>query len=175
MTLRRPATEDVGDNPWEAATLEWATTSPPPAHNFDVVPVVYSRYPLWEDRHIEEHAATGPREATDAVSHPTTIDAHTTGAAIGTTARPVATAETGTAVATVEPAEAEEHGAHEAHAFHLPAPTIFPVILAFGLILIACAFLFAPPVLKLTFLITGVIYFVVSIYGWVQQVSESHE
>jgi cytochrome c oxidase subunit 1 len=42
----RPA----GDNPWDAPTLEWATTSPPPPHNFDRIPVVTSRYPLWSDR-----------------------------------------------------------------------------------------------------------------------------
>ena len=30
----------VGDNPWNATTLEWQTTSPPPAHNFAQTPVV---------------------------------------------------------------------------------------------------------------------------------------
>jgi cytochrome c oxidase subunit 1 len=30
----------VGDNPWEATTLEWATGSPPPFHNFTTPPVV---------------------------------------------------------------------------------------------------------------------------------------
>jgi cytochrome c oxidase subunit 1 len=29
------------DNPWEANTLEWATTSPPPEHNFHAAPVVH--------------------------------------------------------------------------------------------------------------------------------------
>jgi cytochrome c oxidase subunit 1 len=29
------------ENPWEANTLEWATASPPPEHNFDTAPVVY--------------------------------------------------------------------------------------------------------------------------------------
>ena len=32
----------VGANPWEATTLEWTTTSPPPHDNFaGVLPVVY--------------------------------------------------------------------------------------------------------------------------------------
>jgi cytochrome c oxidase subunit I+III len=38
----------AGDNPWNAGTLEWATTSPPPNYNFNVIPTVASRYPLWE-------------------------------------------------------------------------------------------------------------------------------
>jgi heme/copper-type cytochrome/quinol oxidase subunit 3 len=38
----------AGDNPWEAWTLEWATTSPPPPHNFDRVPPVRGRRPLWD-------------------------------------------------------------------------------------------------------------------------------
>jgi cytochrome c oxidase subunit 1 len=40
--------EPAGDNPWGAATLEWATASPPPAANFDALPVVHGREPLWE-------------------------------------------------------------------------------------------------------------------------------
>jgi heme/copper-type cytochrome/quinol oxidase subunit 1 len=42
----RPA----GPNPWDAATLEWSTSSPPPSYNFAVIPTVASRHPLWEDR-----------------------------------------------------------------------------------------------------------------------------
>jgi len=38
----------AGDNPWHAGTLEWATSSPPPAHNFLHIPVVHGREPLWE-------------------------------------------------------------------------------------------------------------------------------
>jgi cytochrome c oxidase subunit 1 len=37
----------AGDDPWGAATLEWATRSPPPPFNFVALPVVASREPLW--------------------------------------------------------------------------------------------------------------------------------
>jgi cytochrome c oxidase subunit I len=37
-------------NPWDAASLEWATSSPPPVYNFDHIPVVESRTPLWDQR-----------------------------------------------------------------------------------------------------------------------------
>jgi cytochrome c oxidase subunit I+III len=40
--------EVAGDNPWQAGTLEWATTSPPQSYNFEPIPVLHSRYPLWE-------------------------------------------------------------------------------------------------------------------------------
>jgi cytochrome c oxidase subunit 1/cytochrome c oxidase subunit I+III len=40
----------AGENPWDAPTLEWATSSPPPPYNFAVIPTVASRHPLWEDR-----------------------------------------------------------------------------------------------------------------------------
>jgi cytochrome c oxidase subunit I len=38
----------AGANPWNAATLEWATASPPPTYNFAWIPVVESANPLWE-------------------------------------------------------------------------------------------------------------------------------
>ena len=38
----------AGDNPWNAWTLEWATTSPPPHENFDRLPPIRSWRPLWD-------------------------------------------------------------------------------------------------------------------------------
>ena len=46
-SLRRGAM--AGDNPWQAGTLEWATTSPPPPYNFARIPVVTHAEPLWAE------------------------------------------------------------------------------------------------------------------------------
>jgi cytochrome c oxidase subunit 1 len=46
----------AGDDPWGGHTLEWATTSPPPAHNFDALPPVRSFAPLLD---LREEAARG--------------------------------------------------------------------------------------------------------------------
>jgi cytochrome c oxidase subunit 1 len=44
----------AGNDPWDAWTLEWATSSPPPAYNFAVIPKVRSRRPLWDLKHPED-------------------------------------------------------------------------------------------------------------------------
>jgi cytochrome c oxidase subunit I len=44
----------AGNDPWDAWTLEWSTTSPPPAYNYAAIPVVHSRRPLWDLKHPED-------------------------------------------------------------------------------------------------------------------------
>lgn len=44
----------AGNDPWDAWTLEWATTSPPPDYNFSSIPTVRSRRPLWDIKHPED-------------------------------------------------------------------------------------------------------------------------
>jgi heme/copper-type cytochrome/quinol oxidase subunit 1 len=44
----------AGDNPWEAFTLEWATSSPPPVYNFRTIPTVRSRRPVWDTDHPDD-------------------------------------------------------------------------------------------------------------------------
>src|ERR1700719_4552997 len=46
--------EPASSDPWDAWTLEWSTTSPPPDYNFATIPVVKSRRPLWDLKHPED-------------------------------------------------------------------------------------------------------------------------
>ncbi len=40
--------EDAGADPWKGETLEWATSSPPPHYNFEMIPTVRAREPMWD-------------------------------------------------------------------------------------------------------------------------------
>lgn len=52
VSLRRGKV--AGDDPWNAWTLEWATTSPPAPYNFETIPTVRSRRPLWDLKHPDD-------------------------------------------------------------------------------------------------------------------------
>jgi cytochrome c oxidase subunit I+III len=45
--------EVSGDDPWDADSLEWATSSPPPSYNFEHLPTVGSANPLWDQTPAE--------------------------------------------------------------------------------------------------------------------------
>jgi cytochrome c oxidase subunit I len=48
LALRQPPT--AGPDPWEGNSLEWATSSPPPHHNFVALPRVTSERPVFDER-----------------------------------------------------------------------------------------------------------------------------
>ena len=54
--LAAPTAGRPGDDPWQAHTLEWATSSPPPRHNFDALPPIRSYAPLLDLREASERA-----------------------------------------------------------------------------------------------------------------------
>ncbi len=59
VSWRRPI--PAGDNPFDGHTLEWATTSPPPHHNFEALPPIRSERPTWDMNHGEPEAGVeGP-------------------------------------------------------------------------------------------------------------------
>ena len=44
----------AGDDPWGGYSLEWATTSPPPEHNFSSMPRIRSERPAFDLHHPKE-------------------------------------------------------------------------------------------------------------------------
>ena len=60
----------AGPDPWRGDTLEWLATSPPPPHNFDVVPDVRSDEPMRDVRDAVERRQAPDRTARAASGEP---------------------------------------------------------------------------------------------------------
>jgi cytochrome c oxidase subunit I len=58
------ASRTAPDDPWDGHTLEWATSSPPPPHNFDALPPIRTHAPLLDLRGSGELAHVTPARVT---------------------------------------------------------------------------------------------------------------
>jgi cytochrome c oxidase subunit I+III len=52
--------DPAGNDPWGGETLEWATTSPPPHYNFETIPRIRSREPMWDQPDV--HGGAQPED-----------------------------------------------------------------------------------------------------------------
>jgi cytochrome c oxidase subunit I+III len=62
--------EEAGPDPWGGESLEWATSSPPPAYNFLQIPRVRSVEPMWDQSELRE-PVRGSREGEILLGHET--------------------------------------------------------------------------------------------------------
>ena len=128
---RRSTAQIAGDNPWDAPTLEWSIPSPPPEYNFAQIPMVTSRYPLWDLTHPERTTrdpAHAGRPCDDAQQH--------TGEHV--TARRRARAPTSRRCTS-----RREHKTAAELGIPMPNPTIKPLWVALGIVVMFSALLVA--------------------------------
>jgi cytochrome c oxidase subunit 1 len=118
-----PAPED----PWDARSLEWITTSPPKEHNFDRTPTVHALDEFFH-RKYEDVGEDGRHEYKQ--------------------------------VRTSVEVIAEEEAHADAH-IHLPSPSYWPIMLAFGLMIIAYGVIYSTLLLA-----AGVAVIILALFGW---------
>ncbi|RIK46567.1 MAG: cytochrome c oxidase subunit I [Chloroflexi bacterium] len=135
--------EKAADDPWDGATLEWTTPSPPPLYNFKHTPRVTSRIPFWSQKYPEVYGDD------DHFHH------HATDAAADDHAAEHAPASAH--------AVAHDEHAHE-EAIHLPNPSYWPLVTAIGLTLVFAGFRWNYAYHAITYI--GVVTLVVGIYSW---------
>jgi cytochrome o ubiquinol oxidase subunit 1 len=63
----REKLKDTTGDPWNARSLEWATSSPPPKYNFAFTPVVHDLDAWWD---MKSHGAAQPSEGYHAIHMP---------------------------------------------------------------------------------------------------------
>ncbi len=162
-TLR--SKETVGNDPWDAATLEWTIPSPPPVYNYKVIPTVTNRDQFWADKygtgmHHDEESDVEVRIAGIKIGDFGTNDENPEDQA--------ATRRQGSGTGSPEALGNIEEDEH----IHMPNPSFYPLMVAIGIFLVAFGLIFSHPRLEIERLslpilsLVGVLVMLVGIAGW---------
>jgi cytochrome c oxidase subunit 1 len=145
----------AGNNPWDAPSLEWSISSPPPVYNFKDLPEIEHRDPLWVEKYGIEHEVGDEDE----------IEVTFAGKTYGKAEAPDDT------VANQEQRRRAE-SANPDHGIHMPNPSFYPLIAAIGLFLICFGKIIENPIIHIqaldipTVSALGGVLLLGAIYGW---------
>ena len=170
-----------GNDPWGGPTLEWSIPSPPPDYNFAQIPTVTSRYPMWDLKSPGLTTDVPHTREGDKRIHVAAAGANTGADFKGPTDR------------THQPTEGPMHTEHRlpsarALGIPMPLPTIKPLIVAIGIIVMFTGALLrsaelsaiqraggaGSTTLSLAVIILGAIIIVLSLYWWLLSPLEEH-
>jgi cytochrome c oxidase subunit I len=130
----------AGNDPWDARTTEWTIPSPPPPHNFDVVPLIDARDDWWHQKYSEDEEGRMLRRISGSAHDVVTETATST--------------ETGV---DVEADAAPEH-------LHLPDASYHPILAAVGIPLLGYGF-----IEHWAFLVGGGVLVAFGLFGWAME------
>jgi len=154
----------VEGDPWDARTLEWVTSNPPPEYNFVEIPIVTSRDEMWHRKYIEDENGRPVRRAepeTTPELEPARLEAPSGNGETATLPEPAD--EVAREVHEQEEREEAEHEptAEELH-IHMPTPSYYPLLVAIGLPIIAYGLMYKSWFVALI----GGLVTIASVYGW---------
>ncbi len=134
----------AGNDPWDGRTLEWATTSPPPIHDFDEIPQVKYRDDFWFQKYPETIAEYHHDEHDQAVPSGAQLDE----------------------VEEAIPVVSGGYGGHDDDhsAIHLPDMSYYPFILALGITGLGAGFLSNNVVIAV-----GAVILIWGLVGWAME------
>jgi cytochrome c oxidase subunit 1 len=130
VKAHKPDAVPVGPDPWDARSVEWISASPPPAHNFDVIPEITELDELWHRKYAEDEQGRLVRvaRAEDVVDKGVATDVH------------------------------------------MPAPSYWPLVVAFGLVIVGYGMIFS-----LAMAAAGGFILFVGVYGWALEPSDDED
>jgi cytochrome c oxidase subunit I len=135
--------EIAGNDPWDARTIEWSISSPPPEYNFAEIPDIQSRDDFWYHKYTEDDEGML-----------------------------VALPSGGSDTPAVTRAAAE---AAPTHKIHMPSPSYYPFVVAFGLIPLSYAAVFHSFSWAFVLLAVGALVLAFGVYAWAIEPATAEE